>query len=61
MKDYDKMLEVVNSAMNSLVEVKNELQELTDQQNKEMSEMAKEYDRIEKLNTELGEMLSDRK
>lgn len=61
MKDYDKMLEVVNSAMKSLNEVQEELQELKDDQQKEMDSMIEEYKKIEQLNNELGEMLSDRK
>lgn len=61
MKDYDKMLAVVNSAMKSLTEVQDELQELRDDQQKEMDSMIEEYKKIEQLNNELGEMLSDRK
>jgi len=61
MKDYDKMLEVVNSAMKSLTEVQDELQELRDDQQKEMDSMIEEYKKIEQLNDKLGEMLSDRK
>ncbi len=61
MKDYDKMLEVVNSAMKSLNEVKDELQDLADDQQKEIDSMVAEYKEIEKLNERLGEMLNDRK
>jgi DNA-binding transcriptional regulator GbsR (MarR family) len=60
-KDYDKMLEVVNSAMKSLNEVKDELQDLADDQQKEIDSMVAEYKEIEKLNERLGEMLNDRK
>lgn len=61
MKDYDKMLAVVNSAMKSLNEVKDELQDLADDQQKEIDSMVAEYKEIEKLNERLGEMLNDRK
>lgn len=61
MKDYDKMLAVVNSAMKSLSEVKDELQDLADDQQKEIDSMVAEYKEIEKLNERLGEMLNDRK
>jgi DNA-binding transcriptional regulator GbsR (MarR family) len=60
-KDYDKMLAVVNSAMKSLNEVKDELQDLADDQQKEIDSMVAEYKEIEKLNERLGEMLNDRK
>jgi prefoldin subunit 5 len=60
-KDYDKMLAVVNSAMKSLSEVKDELQDLADDQQKEIDSMVAEYKEIEKLNERLGEMLNDRK
>jgi prefoldin subunit 5 len=60
-KDYNKMLAVVNSAMKSLNEVKDELQDLADDQQKEIDSMVAEYKEIEKLNERLGEMLNDRK
>lgn len=55
------MLAVVNSAMKSLNEVKDELQDLADDQQKEIDSMVAEYKEIEKLNERLGEMLNDRK
>lgn len=61
MINYDETLSELNKAILSLAKVRTELMELVEDQNKEISSMAKDYEKISELNNKLGDILYDRK